>query len=88
MSVTVIKRSVSIDAETARVIEEMAEEEGISFSAWLTRSAERDVKIRRGLQAVAEWEAEHGALTQEEIDEADAILDRLWGKSAQDYERR
>lgn len=88
MGMAVIKRSVSIDAETARVIEEMAEEEGISFSAWLTRSAERDVKIRRGLQAVAEWEAEHGTFTQEELDEADAILDGLWGKSAQDSEPR
>jgi hypothetical protein len=31
--------------------------------------------IEDGLAAVAEWEAEHGAFTAEEIAAADAILD-------------
>lgn len=31
--------------------------------------------LRRGMEAVREWEAENGALTAEEIAEADQVLD-------------
>jgi hypothetical protein len=30
--------------------------------------------LKRGLKLVAEWEAEHGALTAGEIDDADRLL--------------
>ena len=33
-------------------------------------SPQRDERLRDGLAAVAEWEAEHGALTEEELDAA------------------
>ena len=32
--------------------------------------------IKAGLAAVAEWEAEHGAFTEEELARADEVLDR------------
>jgi hypothetical protein len=31
------------------------------FSAWMTSAARRALRVRDGLAAVAEWEAEHGA---------------------------
>jgi hypothetical protein len=40
---------------------------GISVSAWLTEAARLALKVREGLAAVAEWEAEHGAFTEDEL---------------------
>jgi len=57
-----------------------AEAEGVSVSAWMTSAARQALKVRDGLAAVAEWEAEHGALTEAELDEARARLDRRGGK--------
>lgn len=42
------------------------------MSAWLTDAARRALKIRDGLAAVAEWEAEHGAFNDAELDAARA----------------
>ena len=44
-----------------------AAEDGVSVSAWLTEAARRALKVRDGLAAVAEWEAEHGAFTAAEL---------------------
>jgi hypothetical protein len=41
----------------------------------LNRAAENALAIEDGLAAVAEWEAEHGALTATELSAADAVLD-------------
>ena len=47
-----------------------AAEEGLSVSAWMTRAAKRALVVRDGLRAVTEWENEHGALTDAELDAA------------------
>ncbi|RPI60133.1 MAG: hypothetical protein EHM50_07970 [Lysobacterales bacterium] len=52
-----------------------AERHGLSLSAWLNRAAENALAIEDGLAAVAEWEAEHGPLSGEDLAAADAILD-------------
>lgn len=70
------KLSVSIDDRVATAAGASAERQGLSLSAWLTRAAEQALAVEDGLAAVAEWEAEHGALTAEELAAADAILDR------------
>ena len=44
----------------------------MSVSAWLTAAARQAIRLREGLAAVAEWEAEHGALTEKELAEARA----------------
>lgn len=36
----------------------------------MTQAARRVVQIRDGLDAVADWEDEHGAFTDEEVDAA------------------
>ncbi len=43
-----------------------AEEENVSVSAWMTEAARRSLMIRDGLDAVREWEAEHGAFSEAE----------------------
>jgi hypothetical protein len=69
------KLSVALDDRVARAAAASAERHGLSLSAWLNRAAESALAIEDGLAAVAEWEAEHGALTAAELREADAILD-------------
>lgn len=73
---SVQKLSISLDEHVAAAAAASAERQGLSLSAWLTRAAEQALAIEDGLAAVAEWEAEHGALTEDEMAAADAILDR------------
>jgi alkylhydroperoxidase family enzyme len=74
---SVVKRSVSIDATVAAAAETAAAEDGVSFSAWLSEAAERRLRVREGLRGVAEWEAQAGPLTPEERAAGEALLDRL-----------
>ncbi len=69
------KLSVALNEHVADAAAASAERLGLSLSAWLNRAAENALAIEDGLAAVAEWEAEHGALTAEELDAADAALD-------------
>ena len=73
----VTKRSVSLNDEVAALVEAAAREDGVSFSAWLSQAAERQLRVRQGLKGVAKWEAESGALTAEEIAAGEARLARL-----------
>ncbi len=75
MSVT--KRSISLDDDLASQVEQAAQADGVSFSAWLNEAAERRLLVRQGLQGVREWEAEAGQLTPDERAAGEALLDRL-----------
>src|SRR5580700_12292104 len=75
----VSKRSVSLDEDVASAVEQAADEEGMSFSAWLSDAAQHRLRIREGLKAVQEWEAEAGPLTAEERAAGEALLNRLLG---------
>ncbi len=59
-----------VDPDVHKSILAAAAKEGVSLSAWMTEAARDALKIRAGLEAVAEWEKEHGAFTQEELNEA------------------
>jgi hypothetical protein len=73
----VVKRSVSLADEVAAAVEVAAREDGVSFSAWLSGAAERQLRVRQGLRGVAAWEAEAGPLTPEEIAAGEDLLARL-----------
>jgi hypothetical protein len=73
----VTKRSVSLADDVASAVETAAKEDGVSFSAWLSSAAERQLRVRQGLRGVAAWEAEAGDLTAEEIAAGEALLARL-----------
>lgn len=68
------KRSVALDKDVADAVVKAAKEEGVSVSAWLSEAARKQLKIHQGLQAMREWEAEFGAITDEERAEAEAIF--------------
>lgn len=70
------KLSVALEESVAAQAAEAAQRSGVSLSAWLNAAAERALLIERGLAGVAEWEAEHGELSGEELAWADSVLDR------------
>lgn len=74
------KRSISMPPELARAVEEAARAEGLTFSAWLTRTAAHRLKLDAGRKALAEWEQENGPLTAEERAEGWARARRSLGR--------
>lgn len=64
------KIAITVDADVHAQVVAAAAAEGVSVSAWMTAAARRALLVRDGLAAVAEWEAEHGAFTREELAEA------------------
>ena len=73
----VVKRSVSLSDDVAAAVEIAAHEDGVSFSAWLSTAAERQLRVRQGLRGVAAWEGETGSLSAEELAAGEALLARL-----------
>lgn len=76
---SVRKVSISLDEAVLLAAREAAKRRGMSLSAWLNGVADEALahaaSIEKGLQGVAEWEAENGPITAEELAKADAILD-------------
>jgi hypothetical protein len=64
------KLAITVDADVHDRVRDAAAAEGLSVSAWMTSAARRALLVRDGLAAVADWEAEHGALTEAELDAA------------------
>lgn len=65
------KRSVSIPPDLDAQIEAAAAAAGMTYSAWLSATARKEFTIRAGLDAVADFERDHGAFSPEEIAEAE-----------------
>jgi hypothetical protein len=68
------KLAITVDPDVHQRVVAAASEDGVSVSAWMTQAARRALTVRDGLGAVAEWEAEHGKLTDAELDEAETRL--------------
>ena len=71
------KLSIALDDTIAEGVVRAAARAGVSVSAWLNHAAENELAIEAGLDAVREWEAEHGTLTADELAAADTLLDRV-----------
>jgi hypothetical protein len=69
------KLSVALEEPVARAAKKSAARRGISLSAWLNEASRNALAIEDGLIAVAEWEAEQGQLSQEDLAAADAVID-------------
>jgi hypothetical protein len=72
---SVVKRSISLPADVFEALERQAAEEGRTVSAALADAADLWLAARRGLRAVRAWERQHGALSADELAEADRALD-------------
>ena len=64
------KLAITVDPDVHQGIVAAAADEGVSVSAWMTAAARRALLVRGGLAAVGEWEKEHGAFTEAELDAA------------------
>jgi hypothetical protein len=71
MAPTRRKRSISLPPDLDDEIQVEAKREGVTYSRWLADAARRELKVRAGLEAVAEVERRLGAFTGEELAEAD-----------------
>jgi len=69
------KLSVALEEPVAIAAKRAAQRRGISLSAWLNEASRNALNVEDGLTAVAEWEAEHGQLSTEELATADVVLD-------------
>jgi len=61
------KLAITVDPDVAERVVAAAAQDGMSVSAWMTAAARRALLVRDGLLAVAEWEQEHGSLTEAEL---------------------
>lgn len=77
MHMPVRKLSIALDPDLAEAAGAAAEEEGLSFSAYLARALERQLTIRRGLAAVRSYEAEYGVITDDEMDAARREIEEI-----------
>lgn len=62
--------SVSFDEDLAAEVQAAAQGSRQSVSAWLAEAAHRRLKSDGLLAVVADWEAEHGEITEEELEAA------------------
>jgi len=83
--VGVEKMSVSFEVELGSDIRQAAEAEGKSVSAWLAAAARDRLRSEALGDAIREWERVYGEITEEELAEANRILDRAakLGRSSQ-----
>lgn len=65
-----VKLAITVDPDVHVRVLRAARNDHVSVSAWMTDAARRLLRVRDGIAAVAEWEAQHGAFTDRELDEA------------------
>lgn len=83
---TVKKFTVSIPEELYEDLRREARAERTTVSSWVADAVEHQLGLRAMDEGIAEYEAEHGVLTEDELAEAkseiDAALARSRAKSA------
>ena len=62
--------TISIDENLAIAVRELAAHEHTTVSAVVADALAREVKSRGLLAVIADWEAEHGAFTEDELAKA------------------
>ena len=62
--------TISLDKQLAEALRQAAAEDAVNVSAWVADSLQDSLKSRGMTAVIADWEAEHGAFTEAELDEA------------------
>jgi hypothetical protein len=73
--VAVVKRSFSLEPEVSDELTRVVGPGGGRASAFVNEALKRQLRLVRGLRAVERWESAHGALSAEQLAEADRLLD-------------
>ncbi|MFC0864983.1 hypothetical protein ACFHYQ_22060 [Sphaerimonospora cavernae] len=61
------KVTITLDEALVEAMGAAAREAGVPLSRLIASAAERELRLRLGRAEVAEWQAEHGAFTPEEL---------------------
>ena len=76
------KLAITVDPDVHAGVVAASAAEGVSVSAWMTAAARQALRLRDGLAAVAEWEAEPGHLAQQS---SGPLAERVGGAGARRY---
>ena len=68
------KITITLPEEHLEQAKQLADQAGLPLSTWIAQTVEHEMRIQAGLAAMREWEAEHGAFTEEELAKAHAVL--------------
>ena len=68
------KITITLPEESLEQAKHLADRAGLPLSTWITKVVEHKARIEAGLEAMREWEAEHGEFTEEELALADARI--------------
>jgi metal-responsive CopG/Arc/MetJ family transcriptional regulator len=68
------KVTISLPEELVEALGEAAREDGVPLSRLVASAAEGELRRRAGRHLVAEWQADHGAFTAEELAAARAEM--------------
>jgi hypothetical protein len=68
------KVTVTLPEELVEALGTAAHEDGVPLSRLVTRAAESELRRRVGRRLVADWQAEHGTFTVEELAAAKAEM--------------
>lgn len=66
--------TVSIESDLAAAVREAADDDSLNISAWFADAARRRLASRGLRDVIADWEAEHGAFSEQELDAARSRL--------------
>jgi hypothetical protein len=78
------KKTLSFDEELWAAVERRAREAATTPSAYVNELVAKSERLYLGLQAVSDWESEHGALTADQLDWADRALADAQREAADD----
>lgn len=76
------KMSISLDPELGDAVRSAAAQAGQPLSSWLAEAAASKLRAEALAQFIAGWEAEHGALTAEEVARAEREIGLAAGDAA------
>ena len=62
-----VKIAITVDRDLHAEVVRAARRSKQSVSAWMIGAAHRELAIGDGLAAIGEWEAEHGAFSEDEL---------------------
>ena len=76
------KVTITIPEETHSKASALAKKAGLPFSTWLAQTAEHEVRVQEGLEAMREWDEEVGPPSVE----AEAWVDKQFAELDADAE--
>ena len=79
---TTKKVTITIPEETHAKAVALAKKAGLPFSTWLAQTAEHEVRVQEGLEAMREWDEEVGPPSAE----AEAWVDKQFAELDADVE--